>query len=251
MIGRAGSMIGSGGAFANQLSLGGKIRPNWVLVCAMLIGASRFACPIRDTTRWDPTRAGRRTSVRRRGRGRRGQSRRDETVDGGAALNGCVAPCGAAPLAGGRFPCDWAACTCCVRSRTHRPNVSLMAAEPASDSVHGGSLPSGKVKVIEEAPRNCRSNVWIAFGSSVQSMLWSWPIACMVHGVFSPICITTVICVLGGIDQSGLLAENAVSVPPMSKRIDSRRLSVGLVLPTPQTAPPVSPLPLNASQAPA
>ena len=49
MIGRAGSMIGSGGAFASQLSLGGKIRPNWVLVCVALIGGSpKFALPVRD-----------------------------------------------------------------------------------------------------------------------------------------------------------------------------------------------------------
>ena len=132
-----------------------------------------------------------------------------------------------------------------------RAKVSLMAEDPVSGTVHGGSLPSGKVSVIEDALRNCWSNDRIAVGSSVQSMLWPCPVPCMVHGVFRPICITTVICVPSGIDQSGLLAEITVSAPPMSKRIDSRRLSVGLVLPTPHTAPPLSFRPLNASQAPA
>src|ERR1700744_4104122 len=38
MIGRSGSMIGSGGALPNHASRGGKIRPNAVLVCVALIG---------------------------------------------------------------------------------------------------------------------------------------------------------------------------------------------------------------------
>ena len=54
MIGRAGSMIGSGGAFASQPSRGGKIRPNWVLVCVALIDASPVA--YRDPiTAWSGT----------------------------------------------------------------------------------------------------------------------------------------------------------------------------------------------------
>src|SRR5579864_5716943 len=48
MIGRSGSMIGSGSAFASQASRSGKIRPNAVLVCVplMVVSPGRVIFPI-------------------------------------------------------------------------------------------------------------------------------------------------------------------------------------------------------------
>src|SRR4051794_36760869 len=50
MIGRLGSMIGSGGALASQSSRGGKIRPNFVVRVStvMALPSWAFACPGRS-----------------------------------------------------------------------------------------------------------------------------------------------------------------------------------------------------------
>src|SRR3954454_22735288 len=129
MIGSAGSMMGSGGAFASHASRGGKIRPKAVLVCDMLMNTPPFLPrDYRMTARaaQDAGQCADGAAVSAGGAGGAG-------VLGGR--NGCVGPCGGGVPAS----CGWAAPTCRVRSRMQRANVSLIAAEPVSDSVQGGS----------------------------------------------------------------------------------------------------------------
>src|SRR5579872_4034575 len=146
---------------------------------------------------------------------------------------------------------DCACDACCVRSDTQRPNVLLIAVDPFRVRIQGGSLPDGKVTVIEPARRNCASNDCMAFESSAHSTVCPLPTPCRFHGVSRPICSTSGICVPAGIFHVGFFAWNVVSVPPMVKRIEKLRLSIGLVMPTPHTGLPSSPGPLNASQLPA
>jgi hypothetical protein len=107
------------------------------------------------------------------GGGDEGGGEEDSGEAGAGGLNGWVEAWGAGAALGasGALPCAPAACTCWVRSRTQRPNVSLTIVEPVSDSNQGASLPLGKVNVMDGALRNCASKVWKLFGSSVQSML--------------------------------------------------------------------------------
>jgi hypothetical protein len=68
-----------------------------------------------------------------------------------------------------------------------RPNALLIAVEPLSAMVHGGSLPDGNVSVSVLACRNCASKVWIVLRSNDYSAICPLPTPCMFHGVSSPI----------------------------------------------------------------
>src|SRR5215510_6123406 len=112
-----------------------------------------------------------------------------------------------------------------------RPNALLIAVEPFRPTVQDGSLPDGKVTVIELARRNCRSKVWMALRSSDHSTVFSLPVPCTDQGESSPTCTTTGIVDPAGMFQVGLRAWKTTTSLPWGKRIEKLRLSVGLVLP--------------------
>jgi hypothetical protein len=58
-----------------------------------------------------------------------------------------------------------------VRSVTQRPNALLIAVDPFSPTVQGGSFPEGNVNVIELARRNCASKIGIEVRSRVHSTI--------------------------------------------------------------------------------
>jgi len=98
----------------------------------------------------------------------------------GTASNGCVVLCGVAVALPRRR-----------RSLTQRAMTSLIALEPRRPITQGGSVPEGKVSVMDEEPRNCASNVRILSVSRVHSTRLSFPIACTVQGSDKPTCMTT------------------------------------------------------------
>ena len=131
-------------------------------------------------------------------------------------VNGCVGgPAFDGPAFGGAVAAGAAlAAVLSFRSWTQRHNVSLAAVEPRSDSVHGGSLPDGKLMVIVWPLRNSVSNSRIEAASTVHATSVPWPVVCAVQGWPWSISRLVLIEVPSGMFQLGLAAVSVRSLPP-------------------------------------
>jgi hypothetical protein len=133
-------------------------------------------------------------------------------LDPDPGVNGCVGgpAFGGAVAAGAAL----AAAALSFRSCTQRHSVSLAAVEPRSDSVHGGSLPDGKLTVIVWPLRNSVSNSRIEAASIVHATAVPFPVVCAVQGWPWSISRLVLIEVLSGMFQLGLAAVSVRSLPP-------------------------------------
>ena len=71
-------------------------------------------------------------------------------------------------------------------SVTQRPIALLAAVEPDREMIQADSLPEGNVTVIEDARRNCASNVATSARGMNHCTPWPLPTACSVQGRSSP-----------------------------------------------------------------